>query len=168
MPAVAKLKLKRSLPFAALFCVAAIAGCINNPRTDRSNTSYKDPLPHLPQAPVPDPRFTALPKTAEVLAALPSGRIDPFAPPALAIDKSKNGKAPLKPPSLQFTGVALTNRGGPQAFVAFNSESGAVSPGDQGGAAIPWLPPGWRVISINVQQGQLVLGNGPQRFPFQL
>ena len=100
---------------------------------------------------MPDPRFTALPKTAEVLAALPSGRIDPFAPPALAIDKSKNGK-----------------RGGPQAFVAFNSESGAVSPGDQGGAAIPWLPPGWRVISINVQQGQLVLGNGPQRFPFQL
>lgn len=125
-------------------------------------------MPPLPQAPVPDPRFTALPKTAEVLAALPSGRIDPFAPPALAIDKSKNGKAPLKPPSLQFTGVALTNRGGPQAFVAFNSESGAVSPGDQGGAAIPWLPPGWRVISINVQQGQLVLGNGPQRFPFQL
>ena len=59
-------------------------------------------------------------------------------------------------------------RGVPQAFVSYNNETGAVVPGDLGGAGIPWLPPGWRVISVDVQQGQLMLGNGSQKLPFQL
>jgi hypothetical protein len=59
-------------------------------------------------------------------------------------------------------------RGVPQAFVSYNNETGAVVPGDLGGAGIPWLPPGWRVISVDVQQGLLLLGNGSQKLPFQL
>lgn len=117
------------------------------------------------QPPGQDPRFTPLPAPAAVIAALPTGRKDPFAPPQTVAKPIASQK--LKAPALQLTGVAIA-RGLPQAFVSFNDESGAVVAGDTGGAGTPWLPPGWRVISINVQQGALLLGNGSQKIPFRL
>ena len=152
--------------FVISITAAAVASCAVAPPF--SNNSIRAPLPPLQQPPAKDPRFTALPTPAAVIAALPKGRNDPFAPlAATTAPKGANPPKSLAKPALQLTGVAMA-RGVPQAFVSYNNETGAVVPGDLGGAGIPWLPPGWRVISVDVQQGQLMLGNGSQKLPFQL
>ncbi|MCX5929062.1 MAG: hypothetical protein NTY40_04845 [Synechococcus sp. LacPavin_0920_WC12_MAG_50_7] len=160
--------MKHPLPLSFVISItaAAVASCAVAPPL--SNNSIRAPLPPLQQPPAKDPRFTALPTPAAVIAALPKGRNDPFAPlAATTAPKGANPPKSLAKPALQLTGVAMA-RGVPQAFVSYNNETGAVVPGDLGGAGIPWLPPGWRVISVDVQQGQLMLGNGSQKLPFQL
>lgn len=160
--------MKRICPLSFLISVtaAAVAGCAVTPPL--SNNLIRAPLPPLLQPPAKDPRFTALPTPAAVIAALPKGRDDPFAPlAATTTPKGANPTKSLAKPALRLTGVAIA-RGVPQAFVSYNNETGAVVPGDLGGAGIPWLPPGWRVISVDVQQGLLLLGNGSQKLPFQL
>jgi hypothetical protein len=106
------------------------------------------------------------------LASLPKGRPDPFAaPPAPAKPLAAGGAAapkPSAPPALRLTGVVLTH-GIAQAFVDYGHQSGPVVVGEKGGGAIAWLPEGWRVAAIDVQQGQLLLqAEDGRRVPYQL
>lgn len=121
-----------------------------------------------PMAPSPAPvtaagaGFTPLPSPQQVLAALPVGRADPFAPvvaPAQAGGPAAEG--------LRLTGV-LRSRFGAQAFLQLApGQGGAVCVGPRGlcaGSGLPaLLPPGWSVLSIDVAQGRLLLNQGGQR-----
>jgi hypothetical protein len=61
------------------------------------------------------------------------------------------------------------NHGIAQAFVDYGNQSGPVAVGEKGGGAITWLPEGWRVAAIDVQQGQLLLqAEDGRRVPYQL
>jgi len=138
--------------------------------------------PPLPRPPLVKPAavaaappvagFTPLPSPGAVLASLPKGRPDPFAaPPAPAKPLAAGGAAapkPSAPPALRLTGVVLTH-GIAQAFVDYGHQSGPVVVGEKGGGAIAWLPEGWRVAAIDVQQGQLLLqAEDGRRVPYQL
>ena len=138
--------------------------------------------PPLPRPPLVKPAavaaappvagFTPLPSPGAVLASLPKGRPDPFAaPPAPAKPLAAGGAAapkPSAPPALRLTGVVLTH-GIAQAFVDYGHQSGPVVVGEMGGGAIAWLPEGWRVAAIDVQQGQLLLqAEDGRRVPYQL
>jgi len=142
--------------------------------------------PPLPRPPLVKPAvvapappvagFTPLPSPGAVLASLPKGRPDPFASPpapakplagaggATAAGASKSSAAP----ALRLTGVLLAH-GIAQAFVDYGNQSGPVAVGEKGGGAIAWLPEGWRVAAIDVQQGQLLLQAADgRRVPYQL
>jgi 3-oxoacyl-[acyl-carrier protein] reductase len=76
-----------------------------------------------------------------------------------------------------FTGQSVVVVGGSsgigngiaQAFVDYGHQSGPVAVGEKGGGAIAWLPEGWRVAAIDVQQGQLLLqAEDGRRVPYQL
>ena len=121
------------------------------------------PAGRLPQAeanqlpePVPEPNLIPLYQPDEVLAALPQGREDPFAPPAQAL-----GGGDAQVDAGAITGIALTGissvGGIVRAFVTYDGRSGPVGAGDEGGAGVPWLPIGVRVEAVDVQRGQLVL-----------
>jgi len=97
-----------------------------------------------------------------VLAALPVGRADPFAP----VVASAQAAGPAAE-GLRLTGV-LRSRFGPQAFLQLApGQGGAVCVGPRGlcaGSGLPaLLPPGWSVLSIDVAQGRLLLNQGGQR-----
>ena len=110
--------------------------------------------------------FTPLPSPEQVLAALPVGRLDPFASvvaPAQAAGPAAGSPAD----ALRLTGV-LRSRYGPQAFVQLApGQSGAVCVGPRGrcsGSGLPpLLPPGWSVERIDVAQGRLLLNQAGQR-----
>jgi hypothetical protein len=110
--------------------------------------------------------FTPLPSPEQVLAALPVGRPDPFAPvvaPAQAAGPAAGSPAD----ALRLTGV-LRSRYGPQAFVQLASgQSGAVCVGPRGRCPSSGLPPllpvGWSVERIDVTQGRLLLNQAGQR-----
>ena len=109
----------------------------------------------LPE-PVTEPNLIPLYQPDEVLAALPQGREDPFAPPAQAL-----GGGDAQVDAGAITGIALTGissvGGIVRAFVTYDGRSGPVGAGDEGGAGVPWLPIGVRVEAVDVQRGQLVL-----------
>ena len=111
-------------------------------------------------APAADPQLQALYTPAEVLAALPTGREDPFAPLPVAptAEIAALGEAAEADDSsaVQLTGVSAV-QGMVRAFVSFNGQSGPVAPGDVGGPGLPWLPEGLSVAGIDVQRGQLLL-----------
>ena len=121
----------------------------------RSPQADADPLPE----PEPAPNLIPLYQPDEVLAALPQGRDDPFAPPAQVL-----GGGDAQANAGTITGIALTGissvGGVVRAFVTYDGRSGPVSAGDQGGAGVPWLPIGVRVEAVDVQRGQLVLAVG--------
>jgi hypothetical protein len=103
-----------------------------------------------------------------VLATTPERRIDPFAPldrpsPATPSGKAATLQGPQAPITLpkgfQLNGVVSVG-GVPQALVTYGSESGSLSPGDQGGRNTPLLPAGWSVASIDASSGQLLLRQG--------
>jgi len=144
-----------------------LAGCSGAP----SSVTRQDPPPRdaaapgaqAPAAPTAaGAGFTPLPSPQQVLAALPVGRADPFAPvvaPAQAAGPAAEG--------LRLTGV-LRSRFGPQAFLQLApGQGGAVCVGPRGlcaGSGLPaLLPPGWSVLSIDVAQGRLLLNQGGQR-----
>ena len=144
-----------------------LAGCSGVP----SAVTRQDPAPRDAAAPAAQAPpaltaagagFTPLPSPQQVLAALPVGRADPFAPvvaPAQAAGPAAEG--------LRLTGV-LRSRFGAQAFLQLApGQGGAVCVGPRGvcaGSGLPaLLPPGWSVLSIDVAQGRLLLNQGGQR-----
>jgi hypothetical protein len=112
--------------------------------------------------PQPTAGFTPLPTPQQVIAALPTGRIDPFAPLPQATAAGTNAPAG----DLRFTGV-IRSRGQAQALVQLGDQSGAVCVGRRGvcsGSGLPaLLPADWSVTSIDVASGRLVLNQGGQR-----
>jgi len=144
-----------------------LAGCSGAPssvtRQDPPARDAAAPVAQAPAAPTAaGAGFTPLPSPQQVLAALPVGRADPFAPvvaPAQAAGPAAEG--------LRLTGV-LRSRFGPQAFLQLApGQGGAVCVGPRGlcaGSGLPaLLPPGWSVLSIDVAQGRLLLNQGGQR-----
>ena len=121
----------------------------------RSPQADADPLPE----PEPAPNLIPLYQPDEVLASLPQGREDPFAPPAQVL-----GGGVGQADAGAITGIALTGitsvGGVVRAFVTYDGRSGPVGAGDEGGAGVPWLPIGVRVEAVDVQRGQLVLAVG--------
>jgi hypothetical protein len=110
--------------------------------------------------------FTPLPSPEQVLAALPVGRLDPFAS-VMAPAQAAGPAAGSPADALRLTGV-LRSRYGPQAFVQLApGQSGAVCVGPRGrcsGSGLPpLLPPGWSVERIDVAQGRLLLNQAGQR-----
>jgi hypothetical protein len=110
--------------------------------------------------------FTPLPSPEQVLAALPVGRPDPFAP-VVAPAQVAGPAAGSPADALRLTGV-LRSRYGPQAFVQLASgQSGAVCVGPRGRCPSSGLPPllpvGWSVERIDVPQGRLLLNQAGQR-----
>ena len=129
-------------------------------------TSFEMPAGRSPQAeaeplpePEPAPNLVPLYQPDEVLASLPQGREDPFAPPAQVL-----GGGVGQADAGAITGIALTGitsvGGVVRAFVTYDGRSGPVGAGDEGGAGVPWLPIGVRVEAVDVQRGQLVLAVG--------
>ena len=122
--------------------------------------------PSAPAAAAPQPAagFTPLPTPQQVVAALPTGRVDPFAP--LAAAKVGDTSSPPAGGELRFTGV-IRSAGQSQALVQFGEQSGAVCVGQRGvcpGSGLPaLLPAGWSVTSIDVASGRLVLTQAGQR-----
>jgi hypothetical protein len=107
--------------------------------------------------------FTPLPTPQQVVAALPTGRLDPFAPLPQAKAAAPGG-APAG--DLRFTGV-IRSAGQAQALVQVGDQSGAVCVGRRGvcvGSGLPaLLPADWSVTSIDVASGRLVLNQAGQR-----
>lgn len=118
--------------------------------------------------PAPAAGFTPLPTPQQVVAALPTGRPDPFAPLPQAKVVAP-GVAPAA--DLRFTGV-IRSAGQAQALVQVGEQSGAVCVGRRGvcpGSGLPaLLPSDWSVTSIDVASGRLVLNQAGQRRVFSL
>ena len=105
--------------------------------------------------------MTPLLSPQQVVAALPLGRPDPFAPVLAAPTKT-----PAAADGLRFTGV-IRSPYGTQALVQLGGQSGAVCVGLRGRCAAaggpPLLPEGWSVSQIDVAAGRLVLNQAGQR-----
>lgn len=160
--------LSRTLPLLSLLTACGFDSSQLPPPLPRPPLVKPAALAHTP----PVVGFTPLPSPGAVLDSLPKGRPDPFAaPPAPAKPRATGGAAAPKssaPPPLRLTGVVLTH-GIAQAFVDYGQQSGPVAVGEKGGGAITWLPEGWRVAAIDVQQGQLLLqAEDGRRVPYQL
>lgn len=138
-------------------------------------------LPVAAAPPPPDPSFTPLPSPDQVKRAQPIGQLDPFrplteeirdlvpkpkaSPSRAAAWQSRAAKPlPLEPPQgLQITGL-IGGAGRPEAVISYQGANGTVRVGDVGassGAGGPnatnLLPEGWRVASIDLNRGAIVL-----------
>ena len=154
----------------ALMVPCALAGCGGGEGGDAAVVPQRDasalaraPLRTPPAAATgTDVGLTPLPSPQQVLAALPIGRPDPFAP--VVVPAQPGSPAPE---GLRLTGV-LRSRFGPQAFLQLApGQGGAVCLGPRGlcaGSGLPaLLPPGWSVVSIDVANGRLLLNQGGPR-----
>ena len=154
----------------ALMVPCVLAGCGSGEGGDAAAVLQRDaaarPRPPLSSPPAAatgtDVGLTPLPSPQQVLAALPIGRPDPFAP--VVVPAQPGSPAPE---GLRLTGV-LRSRFGPQAFLQLApGQGGAVCLGPRGlcaGSGLPaLLPPGWSVVSIDVANGRLLLNQGGPR-----
>ncbi|MFM2174587.1 MAG: hypothetical protein RLZZ54_2514 [Cyanobacteriota bacterium] len=164
-------RLSSALAVVALL-VPAVAGCGSSSDPETISLPPAPPKPAAAagvptSAPQPTAGFTPLPTPQQVVAALPTGRVDPFAP--LPQPGSKAGAAPAG--DLRFTGV-IRSAGQAQALVQVGEQSGAVCVGRRGvcpGSGLPaLLPSDWSVTSIDVASGRLVLNQAGQRRVFSL
>jgi hypothetical protein len=171
----------------ASLTLAALASCASSPPPAPDAQVLVPPTPPgAPSAPAKKPTgatgpsinngFTPLPTPAQVLATTPERRIDPFAPlnrPSPATPPGKAGPSPglqapiTLPKGFQLNGVVSVG-GQPQALVTYGSESGSLSPGDQGGRNTPLLPAGWSVAAIDASSGQLLLRQGKRTISARL
>lgn len=148
--------------------------------------------PAPPPEPLPPPRtetgtrtdnaagLETLPSSQQVLAAVPFGRTDPFAPLAAASPaaaaSSAQGPASGQPSGTAQPGAAAAQATAAaqamaaarkalagfqltgvihsghtaEALVTFGTLSGSLKPGDRGGRTTPLLPPGWRLETIRL------------------
>ena len=151
---------------------AGLAGCGGTPPADTG--AVPPPVPAAPEAAPAKPSkpspaaaavaqagFTPLPTVQQVEAAMPPGRLDPFAP--LAVTRVASGpraivvQPPLTlPEGFRFQGV-ISSGGRPMALVQFGGQSGSLAVGDAGGRTTDLLPEAWGVASIDVLRGRLTL-----------
>ncbi|QPN57525.1 hypothetical protein I1E95_05335 [Synechococcus sp. CBW1107] len=155
--------------------LAGLGGCGGTPPADTGAVppsgpapSGGAPAPASPPAPastgVAQAGFTPLPTVQQVEAAMPPGRIDPFAPLAVTrVSRDAGGPRPTAvPPPLslpegfRFQGV-ISSGSRPMALVQFGSQSGSLAVGDVGGRTTDLLPEAWGVASIDVLRGRLTL-----------
>ncbi len=165
-------RLSSALAVVALL-LPAVAGCTSSSGPETISLPPAPPKPAAAaaattaSAPQPTAGFTPLPTPQQVVAALPTGRVDPFAP--LPQPVSKAGAALAG--DLRFTGV-IRSAGQAQALVQVGEQSGAVCVGRRGvcpGSGLPaLLPSDWSVTSIDVASGRLVLNQAGQRRVFSL
>jgi len=150
----------------------AITACASSSGPETITLAPPNPKPaaEKPAAaePAPAEGFTPLPTPEQVVAALPTGRLDPFAPLPQA-KAAASGAVPAG--DLRFTGV-IRSAGQAQALVQVGDQSGAVCVGRRGvcvGSGLPaLLPADWSVTSIDVASGRLVLNQAGQRRVFNL
>jgi hypothetical protein len=160
----------------ALLALIALAGCSAQGPQDGATAAGQVPAAVAPVAASNTPAaapadaggggFTPLPSPEQVLAALPVGRPDPFAP-VVAPAQAAGSAAGSPADGLRLTGV-LRSSYGPQAFVQLApGQSGSVCVGPRGrcsGSGLPaLLPVGWSVERIDVAQGRLLLNQAGQR-----
>lgn len=126
-----------------------------------------------PQSPSPPP-LTPMTTPQQVVAAMPIGRADPFAPTQQPVAATPPAAVvvPQLPVDLRFTGV-IQSRGETQAFVQIGGASGALCLGPQGRCAAGnaealLLPSGWSVSAIDAANGVLALSFGSERRVLQL
>ncbi len=155
--------------------LGALSGCGGQPPQDAAAVPLPPQQPaqaSIPLTPVAPPSaatpitagFTPLPTPQQVKQAVPQGRLDPFAPLAVATSarsgqgqRVRPGSTPLAlPEGFQFTGV-MSGGGRPVALVQFGSQSGSLAVGDAGGRTTDLLPGNWWVAAIDVQRGRLTL-----------
>ena len=158
----------------ALLLFPALVACGSSPESGTISLPPAEPkpaaAPTAPDAAKPEPAagFTPLPTPAQVVAALPTGRIDPFAPLA---QPAAAGAPQAAASDVRFTGV-IRSAGQAQALVQVGDQSGAVCVGRRGvcrGSGLPaLLPADWSVTSIDVASGKLVLNQAGQRRVFNL
>ncbi len=110
--------------------------------------------------------LTPLPSPDLVVAAMGSGRRDPFSSPPVAVPVSSVVPLAL-PENFRFTGVVSTGSR-PQALVQLGELSGSLRQGDRGGRNTKLLPAGWSVAGIDLQRGVLTLSQGQRLLPIQL
>ncbi|WP_323206986.1 hypothetical protein [Synechococcus sp. BA-132 BA5] len=126
--------------------------------------------------------LTPLPTSQQVVGSFRVGRKDPFgslvpemvpgtAPSAggtgtAAAAGGRRAAAALPPPAflqqLQITGV-IQSGGHSEVTATFNGESGSLRPGDRGGGEMKLLPPGWRVVAVDIPSGRLILQSGNRK-----
>ena len=157
-------------PASAFLLVSLLSACGSSPPQESITlppaVSRSAAKPSAEAAdPQPPAGFTPLPTPQQVITALPTGRLDPFAPlPQAGQASTAGGNAPAG--DLRFTGV-IRSAGQAQALVQLGDQSGAVCVGRRGvcpGSGLPaLLPSDWSVTSIDVASGRLVLNQGGQR-----
>ena len=156
-----------------LAVLPALTACASSSGPETITLPPPNPKPAVAEKPAaaepaPAAGFTPLPTPEQVVAALPTGRLDPFAPLPQA-KAAASGGAPAG--DLRFTGV-IRSAGQAQALVQVGDQSGAVCVGRRGvcvGSGLPaLLPADWSVTSIDVASGRLVLNQAGQRRVFNL
>lgn len=177
------LRARAALPLLGL-ALGTLTACGGTPE------AQQEPDLSSPQAPIQPatapaasqslstPGLVPLPSRKQVLAAVPPGRTNPFAPvaggpgspppPPKTEPRLRPRPAPLSlPAEFRFTGV-IGSGGVSEAIVEFGPFSGSVRSGDMGGRTTELLPPGWKVASVNVRREHLVLQKGSQRITARL
>ena len=154
--------------------LAGLAGCGGTPTAD-TGAVPAPPAPGAAPSPETEPAqaaaavekagFTPLPSPEQVEAAMPPGRLDPFAPLAVTRVTTPASRAPVlvQPPlnlpdGFRFQGV-ISSGGRPMALVQFGQQSGSLAVGDAGGRTTDLLPEAWRVVAIDVLRGRLTLAS---------
>ena len=141
----------------------------------RPLTNFKAPEHPAKQPPAKQPAAAALPAIAAltplpspdlVVAAMGSGRRDPFSSPPVVVPASSVVHLAL-PENFLFTGVVSIGSQ-PQALVQLGEISGSLRQGDRGGRNTKLLPAGWSVAGIDLQRGVLTLSQGQRLLPLQL
>ncbi|MCP9841303.1 hypothetical protein KBY93_11760 [Synechococcus sp. J7-Johnson] len=159
-----------------LLLAAGLSGCGGTPPPPDLGAVAPPPpaapgaAPTTPNKPAPASAaiakagFTPLPTVQQVEAAMPQGRLDPFAPLAVTRvtrDAGKPRAIVVQPPltlpdGFRFQGV-ISSGGRPMALVQFGGQSGSLAVGDAGGRTTDLLPEAWGVASIDVLRGRLTL-----------
>ena len=122
------------------------------------------PLPsepqQVPRPPRPDLGLIPLPTVKEVQQSAPGGRADPFQPLSSERVEVEADDAVFDPASgLTLSGVLLVGQQR-RALVQTQGRSGELCVGADGRCVADGdqlLPPGWSVLSIDVEQGCLAL-----------
>jgi len=149
---------------------SSIYGCESH---DSASLSALSPIPSLPRQQMPpSPRGNQLAladdliqglSSEQVIKSFPAGRPDPFSLDNASGSAQKAGllsTAEIKAMIKDFQVMGVMRVAGRQAvFVTFQGQSGEVYPGQVGGKSTPFLPPGWRLVAIRVDQGRIELAS---------